>query len=370
MSARFVCLVGLGLALLLGLAVPLPWSVAANGDEIVVTVLEGEAQIGELDVLPLVSRLSGSVRFPAGSAVRVITAPGSRAHVALPNGSEVELGAGVTGTFRMDYMVLYSGSVVVNVPRNVQGPEVKNFAEGDTFEHVTSLLSERRTTFGVRVDPESGDPTAAVIRGAVRFDTRTDTQFLGEGVKGTYRRSDKELHRAEFKPDASLFNDLDPVDGERDGTKAQGSENPGTGKPEQPKDKQKDDDKDKDQTSLPIPPSALSFQTASVSVPEGNSGLQVGSTTLNLAPPSTQVVTVQFAAVDGTATVADADYPGGGSGTLTFQAGETQKSFAFAWVGDTTPEPNEFYTVRLFNPTNATLGANATFNVWILNDDL
>lgn len=57
-----------------------------------------------------------------------------------------------------------------------------------------------------------------------------------------------------------------------------------------------------------------------------------------------------------------------GTGTLTFQAGETQKTIRMEIVGDTTPEPNESFTLGLSNARGASItGGSASGR--ILDDD-
>jgi hypothetical protein len=92
---------------------------------------------------------------------------------------------------------------------------------------------------------------------------------------------------------------------------------------------------------------------ADVTVTEGNSGTADAAFTVTLAPSSSQVVTVQYATADGSAT-APGDYLSR-SGTLTFQPGETSKTIAVPVVGDTVSESSEAFTVTLSAPTNAAL---------------
>jgi hypothetical protein len=63
-------------------------------------------------------------------------------------------------------------------------------------------------------------------------------------------------------------------------------------------------------------------------------------------------VSVNYATVPGTATTADFTNV---SDTLTFAAGETQKTIAIAITDDTQRESNESFSVQLSNPTNATI---------------
>jgi len=106
---------------------------------------------------------------------------------------------------------------------------------------------------------------------------------------------------------------------------------------------------------------------ANTSLTEGNSDPSNMTFTVTLSPVSGRAVSVNYATSDGTATTADSDYTAA-SGTLTFAAGETSKTFTVAINGDTTFEPNETITATLTAPTNATLGT-ATATGTITNDE-
>src|SRR5262249_28052775 len=85
-----------------------------------------------------------------------------------------------------------------------------------------------------------------------------------------------------------------------------------------------------------------------------------------LSSASTSTVTVHWAAADGTA-VAPGDYQAG-SGTLTFNPGQTSQPVTIQVVGDTIDEQNETLTVSLSNPTNAII-ARGTGLGTIADDD-
>ena len=102
------------------------------------------------------------------------------------------------------------------------------------------------------------------------------------------------------------------------------------------------------------------------SVFEGESGTSNANVLVTLTQASQLPVTVSYATFDGTAT-APSDYIAT-SGTLTFAPGETSKTIAIAIIGDTTPEPEEYLTVRFSDPQNAMLGASSV-PVSIINDD-
>jgi CSLREA domain-containing protein len=103
-----------------------------------------------------------------------------------------------------------------------------------------------------------------------------------------------------------------------------------------------------------------------VSQNEGNSGTTPFVFTVTLSAASASTVTVNYATADGTAT-APSDYAAT-SGTLTFAPGVTTQTITVNVVGDTTPEPNETFTVNLSTPANATIAAG-TGTGTIVDDD-
>ena len=113
-----------------------------------------------------------------------------------------------------------------------------------------------------------------------------------------------------------------------------------------------------------------------VTMSEGNTGTNpptnfTFNVTLTLSGTSTDPVTVQYAVVDGTATLADYDYLPLASGTLTFDPRNPltlTQPITVQVVGDTKIEPNEMFSVVLSNPTNALL-SKAIGTGTILNDD-
>ncbi len=111
---------------------------------------------------------------------------------------------------------------------------------------------------------------------------------------------------------------------------------------------------------------APTVSIANTSLTEGNSGSSNMTFTATLSTASGQAVSVNYATSNGTAT-AGSDYTAA-SGTLTFAAGETSKTFTVAIAGDTTAEPDETITATLSAPSNATL-ATSTATGTISNDD-
>ncbi|HZS33338.1 MAG TPA: Calx-beta domain-containing protein [Methylomirabilota bacterium] len=99
---------------------------------------------------------------------------------------------------------------------------------------------------------------------------------------------------------------------------------------------------------------------------EGNSGTKAFTFTVTLTPASGLTVTVDYATLDNTAT-AGSDYTAT-SNTLTFTPGQTTKQVTVNVQGDTAPEPDETFFVRLSNPVNAVIGVDTGVGT-ILNDD-
>ncbi len=116
--------------------------------------------------------------------------------------------------------------------------------------------------------------------------------------------------------------------------------------------------------------STLSIDSPSVT--EGNNGTTTLTFKVTLAPASDDAVSVSYAdAGTGTATSAT-DYVAITSGTLTFTAGQTEKTVTVTVNGDTTDEPNETIVLRLSSPSNARLSGgvqNLDGTGTITNDD-
>ena len=99
---------------------------------------------------------------------------------------------------------------------------------------------------------------------------------------------------------------------------------------------------------------------------EGNSGTSNFTFTVSLSQASPLAVQVAYATANGTAS-AGSDYTAG-SGTVSFAAGETNKTVIVAVSGDTTPEADETFFVDLTSPVNATI-SDAQGQGTIQNDD-
>ena len=117
-----------------------------------------------------------------------------------------------------------------------------------------------------------------------------------------------------------------------------------------------------DNDSTPV---ALSI--SDVTINEGNSGTRNANFTLSLNGASGQVVSVDVASADGTAT-AGADYTALSSRTIKFSPGQTQRTVTVPVLGDVVKEFNETFFVNLNNPVNASL-ADAQGQGTITDDD-
>ena len=109
----------------------------------------------------------------------------------------------------------------------------------------------------------------------------------------------------------------------------------------------------------------MKFSDGNYSVPE-----QSGPATITVERPGPNLgsTTVHYATSDGTAQQ-PGDY-GASSGTLTFAAGETSKTFPVSIVNDTAPEPDETVQLTLSSPGGVgNLGAPATATLMIVDDD-
>ncbi|NBT41841.1 MAG: hypothetical protein EBT20_15470, partial [Alphaproteobacteria bacterium] len=88
--------------------------------------------------------------------------------------------------------------------------------------------------------------------------------------------------------------------------------------------------------------------------------------TVTQSAVSGQTVTVDYATSNGTAT-AGSDYTAA-SGTLTFNPGDTTKTFNVTITNDTSDEADETYTVTISNPTNATISDATSIGTITDND--
>ncbi len=89
---------------------------------------------------------------------------------------------------------------------------------------------------------------------------------------------------------------------------------------------------------------------------------------VNLSQSSSQAVTVNYATIDDTATIADSDYTAA-SGTLTFAPNTTSQTITVFSQGDKKFEADEQFFVKLTNATNANLSATDRATGIITSDD-
>ena len=114
---------------------------------------------------------------------------------------------------------------------------------------------------------------------------------------------------------------------------------------------------------LPVTP-ALSVN--SIAMAEGSGGTPVAAFTVTLTPASAQNVLASYRTLPGTAT-AGTDYTTT-TGTLTFAGGTTTQTVQVPIVPDLLVEPNETFSLELFNPVNAVFQA-ALGSASIVDDD-
>lgn len=114
----------------------------------------------------------------------------------------------------------------------------------------------------------------------------------------------------------------------------------------------------------PLPPS---LKILDASVLEGDKGTSRLDLTVTLSWSSNDVVTVNYRTANGTA-LATKDYTAVTNGTLTFQPGQTSGTISISITTDRKREPNETFSVQLFNAVGATIN-DAVGTVTILNDD-
>jgi PKD repeat protein len=113
-------------------------------------------------------------------------------------------------------------------------------------------------------------------------------------------------------------------------------------------------------------PATPKVSVSDASVTEGNSGSTQVGFTISLSAPGTGTATVNYATVNASAT-AGSDYTAT-SGTVTFGAGETQKTVWVTVVGDTAVEPDEVFSLMLSGGSGLEI-LDGQGNGTIVNDD-
>jgi len=116
----------------------------------------------------------------------------------------------------------------------------------------------------------------------------------------------------------------------------------------------------------PPPPPLPMLAIEDASVPEGNRGTTRLDLTVMLSREPDNVVTVDYATVDGTARK-KSDYTAK-SGTLTFQPGQSEATISIAIKADRKREPHEIFYVELFNADGAKI-VDGVATATIMNDD-
>ena len=116
-------------------------------------------------------------------------------------------------------------------------------------------------------------------------------------------------------------------------------------------------------TQLVVSQSLATFQPTVITLAEGPAN---AAFTLQIAPAPISTVSVNYATVDRSA-LAGSDYQAT-SGTLTFNAGETSKTFSVPIINDTAPERTEFFDVQL-SGFNGVTCSQCSASVSILDDD-
>ena len=115
------------------------------------------------------------------------------------------------------------------------------------------------------------------------------------------------------------------------------------------------------------PLSTVSIAAADATVSEGNAGTVEATFIVSLTPATGRTVTVQYATVPNTAT-SPADYAAQ-SGSVVFQAGDTEQTIVVLVKGDTLVESNETFFVDLSAPVKAVLGTVRATGT-IVDDDV
>ena len=113
--------------------------------------------------------------------------------------------------------------------------------------------------------------------------------------------------------------------------------------------------------------SGLTLSIGNVAVTEGNTSTRTASFSVTLSAASAQMVAVDYATANGSAT-AGSDYVAT-SGTLTFAPGVTSLTISVTVNGDTVIEPDEVFYMNLSNPSPGTGLSNGQGVGTILDDD-
>ncbi len=116
--------------------------------------------------------------------------------------------------------------------------------------------------------------------------------------------------------------------------------------------------------SFTTEPPTVQFSAPTYSVNEGTASATI---TVTLNTSSSLPVTVTYATSNGTAT-SPGDYTAV-SNTLTFNSGQTSRTFSVSITNDTTDEPNETVNLTLSSPLGAMLGTPISATLTIVDND-
>jgi uncharacterized repeat protein (TIGR01451 family) len=114
---------------------------------------------------------------------------------------------------------------------------------------------------------------------------------------------------------------------------------------------------DNNTSSFPV---SAKLTIQDVTVIEGNSGTTPALFTVRLQPPNATLTASVDYQVFGLTAVAGLDFIAS-QGTLTFRAGETQKTITVQVIGDTANEGDELFEIDLSNPVNAAIERGSAF---------
>ncbi len=217
-------------------------------------------------------------------------------------------------------------------------------AEGDSGTGSLTLTVNLSTASGqtVTVNYATADNTATAgsdyqaTSGTLTFNPSETSKTISVAVNGD----------TTFEPSESFFVNLSGA------TNASISDNQGIGTITN------------DDPAPPVP----TFSIDDVTIAEGNGGTSTATFNVTLSLASSNVVTVDYATADGTATVAGSDYQSA-NGTLTFAIGETSKPISVTINGDTLVEPDEAFVVNLTTPTGGAIIGDGQGAGTIRNDD-
>lgn len=112
--------------------------------------------------------------------------------------------------------------------------------------------------------------------------------------------------------------------------------------------------------------STIAFATNSMSLAEQNTTVQIAVTRSGSAAGT---ASVQYETLVSNLATAGKDYVAT-SGTLMFGDQETQKSISLTLLDDEFADAQRTVGLRIFNPSNATLGTPSTFSVFVNDNDL